>query len=531
MSYTSSPESGKNFAQKRTPFFVGPPSHTFLGQWGSAIRRVFSFPTLLGALLVTTVFAMAGNGLSDPDIWWHLRNAEYLFANHQLVRVDMYSFTLAGHPWVNPEWLGEIPFYLAWQAWGLVGIKLVMIVVLEAIFLGLFYLCNKSCRNPKAAAIACYFAVFPAVVNFGPRVILFGYCFLLVLLIVLERFRSRGKGPLWLLPPLFCLWANTHGSWLIGLVVFGLIVAAGLVEGRWGRVESRRWSPRQFRNLMLTLGGSFAALFVNPYGFGLILWSVDFAFRQKLSVEHVQEWTSVNFHDPRGKVALMLIIALILGALLKEFRWQLTELGLVLFGLYAGLTHIRFLFLTAILTAPLLAKFLDFVPPYRPEIDKHVLNALLIAGMIAYMVHGYPTSAQLQESIEKDYPAEILPYLKSNPPSGPVVNDDLWGGYLGWKDRNFKCFIDSRDDIFEFTGVFNDYINLVGVQDPNAILDKYGIRYVLFPPGEPLTYALRRDPGWKVVYNGKISTMLERVGSPPLARDNQHVGAEQMELK
>src|SRR5437867_2710372 len=119
MNHTSTTESGANLAQKQTPFSLDPPSHIFLGKWGSAIRRVFSFPALLGALLVTTVFAMSRNGLSDPDIWWHLRNAEYLLVDHKFVRFDMYSFTLAGHPWVNPEWLGEIPFYLAWQAWGL----------------------------------------------------------------------------------------------------------------------------------------------------------------------------------------------------------------------------------------------------------------------------------------------------------------------------------------------------------------------------------------------------------------------------
>ncbi|HLY62070.1 MAG TPA: hypothetical protein VKV95_15120 [Terriglobia bacterium] len=527
MNDVSSPESATYPNTGLTSHLSDPPLKP-LGEWGSALRQVFSFPALLLTLLITTVFVMGRNGLSDPDIWWHLRNAEYLLANHRFIRVDMYSFTLAGHPWVNPEWLGEIPYYLAWRAGGLVGIKLVMLVSLAVIFLGLLYLCNKSSGNPKAAALACYFAVFLAVVNFGPRTILFGYCFLVMLLIILERFRSCGKGPLWILPPLFCLWTNTHGSWLIGLVVFGLIVAAGFVEGRWGRIEARRWSAKQSRNLMLAMGGSLAAALVNPYGLGLILWSIEYPFRLKLNVEHVQEWTSVNFHDPRGKVALLLIIALLLGALLRDYRWQLTELVLVLFALYTGLTHIRFLFLAAILTAPLLAKFLDFVPPYQPEIDKHVLNALLMAGMTAFIFYGFPSSAQLQESIENEYPAEILPYLSSHPPSGPVLNDYLWGGYLGWEDRNFKCFIDSRVDIFEYAGVFKDYLDLVGIQNPNAVLDKYGIRYVLFPPTEELSYVLRRDPGWKVVYSGKISTLFERVGNPPPAKAGNSSGVQGM---
>jgi hypothetical protein len=29
--------------------------------------------------------------------------------HHALPRSDMYSFTVAGHPWLNHEWLGELP--------------------------------------------------------------------------------------------------------------------------------------------------------------------------------------------------------------------------------------------------------------------------------------------------------------------------------------------------------------------------------------------------------------------------------------
>ncbi len=475
------------------------------------VPRILSFPAALVALLAGTVFAFTRNGLADPDIWWHLRDAEFLLTRHQFIRTDMFSFTVYGQPWVNPEWLGELPYYLAWRAWGLTGIKLIMILAAEAVFFALFYLCYKSNGNSKASALACYFAVFLAVVNFGPRTILFGYFLLVLLLIILQRFRSQGKGPLWILPLLFCLWVNTHGSWLIGMAVFGIVVVCGLIEGRWGRVDSARWSPQQLRQLLLAMSGSVVALFLNPYGTKLVLWSVLYPFQLKLGVAHVEEWTSVNFHDARGKVALVLIVVLLLGALLSEYRWKLTELALVLFGLYCGLSHIRFLFLAAILTAPTLTRLLDFVPPYRPEIDKPILNALIITGVLVFMLRGFPSRQELEESITQQYPAEVLPYLAAHPPRGPVLNAYLWGGYLGWKDPNFKCFVDSRVDVFEYAGVFKDYIDLLELKNSRRILDKYRIRYVLFPPGEPLAFMLNQNPDWKVVYSGKISTLFERV--------------------
>ncbi|MGD0324772.1 MAG: hypothetical protein ABSD45_13640 [Terriglobia bacterium] len=480
-----------------------------------AVRRIFSFPALLGALVVTTVFEMGRNGFSDPDIWFHLLNAEYLVKTHKVPHVEMYSFTAGGLPWMNPEYLAEVPYYLAWRAFGLVGVKALSLLLLELIFLGLLYMCWKESGNIKASALASFFAVFLGVVSFGPRTILFGYAYLILLLIVLQRFRLRGKAPLWLLPPLFCLWINTHGSWSLGLIVFGIVIAGGLIEGRWGRIEAVRWSTVRLRKLLVTMGACIVALFINPYGYRLVFYPFDLAFRQNLAVAHVEEWVSVDFHSARGKVALILIVGLILAALLSQYRWKLYELGLVLFGLYAGMTYIRFLMLAALLIAPLLANLLRFVPPYRPEIDKPVLNALLMAAMLAFIIRGFPSSATLQQSIEKDFPADILPYLKSHELSGRVLNSYAWGGYLCWNDRNFKEFIDSRADIFVYAGVFKEYIDLLGLENTTAILDKYRIQYVLFGPKEPVSVLLRHDRNWKVVFSGPTSLVFERVGDPP----------------
>jgi hypothetical protein len=503
------------------------PAASAPGKWTMAVRRIFSFPALLGALLVTTVFAMGRTGFSDPDIWFHLLNAEYFVKTHKVPHVEMYSFTAGGLPWMNPEYLAEVPYYLAWRAFGLVGIKTLSLLLLESIFLGLLYICWKESGNIKASALASFFAVFLGVVSFGPRTILFGYAYLILLLIVLQRFRLRGKAPLWLLPPLFCLWINTHGSWSLGLIVFGIVIAGGLIGGRWGRIEADRWSTVQLRKLLLTMGASIAALFINPYGYRLLSYPFDVGLRQnQLIVSSIEEWTSVDFHSPRGKVVAILIVGLLLGALLSQYRWKLHELGLVLFGLYIGMTYIRFLMLAALLIAPLLAKLLRFIPPYRPEIDKPVLNVLLMATTLAVIIRGFPSSAQSQQWLEKDFPAEVLPFMKSQRLSGPVLNSYSWGGYLCWNDRNFREFIDSRCDIFVYAGILKDYLDFIGLRNPEAVLNKYGIRYVLFQQNDPVTLFLKHDPNWKAVFSGPVSIMFERVGDPPPAEVRKPVPPE-----
>jgi hypothetical protein len=75
-----------------------------------------------------------------------------------------------------------------------------------------------------------------------------------------------------------------------------------------------------------------------------------------------------------------------------------------------------------------------------------------------------------------------------------------------------KIFVDSRVDIFEYDGVLKDYLDLLSLNRSESILNKYQIGYVLFPPSEPLTYALERDSNWRVIFKDDVSVLLERSG-------------------
>jgi hypothetical protein len=181
---------------------------------------------------------------------------------------------------------------------------------------------------------------------------------------------------------LFALWINLHGSWVFGLVVLVMIIASGLVEGEWGLVVAQRWSTAELRKLLLALGASLAALFVNPFGYRLVLFPLKYEIllRRHDVMQRIVEWQGVDFSTPHGKLALMVIFGLLAAALFSRRRWRLDEVLLTAFALWAALSHLRFLFFAGLIMAPILAPRLKLFPPYERELDKPWLNAGIMAG-------------------------------------------------------------------------------------------------------------------------------------------------------
>src|SRR5262249_36797898 len=159
-----------------------------------------------------------------------------------------------------------------------------------------------------------------------------------------------------------------------------------------------------------------------PFGARLVFYPFDLAFRQKLNIEHVAEWVSINFHDTRGKLVLALLLVLLVTALLRPRRWTLGEVGLGMFALYSGLTYSRFLFFLGIVIAPVLARILMFVPRYRREDDTPVINAFVILLIVVGVIHYWPRQPRLEALVAEQYPVDAVSYLHTHRPTAPMLN-------------------------------------------------------------------------------------------------------------
>jgi uncharacterized membrane protein YoaK (UPF0700 family) len=329
------------------------------------------------------------------------------------------------------------------------------------------------------------------------------------LLIVLDRFRETGKG-LWILPPLFALWINFHGSWVFGFVVLVIAIACGLVSGEWGQIVARRWSPTQLTKLLLALAASLAALFVNPLGYKLVLYPFDLVFRQNGVRQYLEEWQPTDFSTGNSKLALMIIFALLAAALFSRRRWRLDEVMLMAFALWASLSHVRFLFFAGLIAVPILAPCLKLFPPYDRKLDKPWLNAGIMAVIVGALILFFPSPAELQQQVSVKYPVAALAFMQQRHLGGRIFNNYGWGGYMEWNAPELKPYIDGRADIFIYNQSFDDYVHATMIQKSFEILDKYRIDYALLELDQPLSYLLQYSPSWKTIYSDRVAVLFER---------------------
>ena len=375
---------------------------------------VFSFPVFLGAMLVFAVFVCVRASPYDPDTWWHITVGNHILSTQTWPTSDLYSYAASGNPWIAYEWLGAVVIAATTQAGGLIGQKVLLVALASAFVLLLYSYATLTCGNSKGAFVACAMVFAPAALFFTLRPQLIGYVFLLVMLICLELFRHGKKKAIWFLPPLFLLWVNTHGSFAFGFFVLAVWWLGGLVELRWGGMQAKRWTAAQ--RLQLELAGllSLLAAFCTPYGTRLFSYPLEMAILQPLNIVNIIEWQPMNPGLAMGKWFLGFLLILFLAEILFRPTHRLEILALLLFAIVVASLHRRFLVLFIVVFTPWLATLLSrWVPPFRPERDKPILNGLLIVAGLVGLVFLFPTRQALQRGIAETYPVGAVDYLKT----------------------------------------------------------------------------------------------------------------------
>ena len=502
----------------------------------AVLKKVFSFHTFLAALLIGGAYVGTFTNIhqelfsaSQPLRWvesdtlWHVTVGDLILKAHAWPTHDIFSFTAHGSPWIAYEWLGEVIMALAWRAGNMQGLAVLVMVLASLIILALFYLAYLGSRNVKSAFAACAVLLPLAAISWTLRPQLLGYFFLIITLIVLRRFRDGFKKSIWLLPLLFLLWTNAHGTFVLGFGVLGIYWLSGLKEFQLGDIYSRRWTPGERQRLELIALLCLVASVITPYGTQLAAYPLEMAGSQPLIIKIIQEWQPLALTSSYGKLFLLIVGVFWMFAILGRVRIRLEDMALLLIATGETVVHARFMVLVVPVFAPVLAGLIaPWFPPYSEAKDHPVLNFALVALILAGIVEFFPSNANLQQQLAQEMPTKAVRFLQAHSDLNPTFNYFFWGGYLIMnRGHSDGVFIDGRLDIYEYSGVLDDYMSIMSLKpDTEDLLKKYHVRSCLIPPDSALAVLLASSPGWKQVYRDGISAVFVREPVEPDGGNN-----------
>src|SRR3984957_2387933 len=174
------------------------------------------------------------NGVFD-DTFWHWAMGNWMLDHHKVMTHDIYSYTVFGHSWITPEWgygvllaesvrlIGPVAFWLL--SAGMASLT-VIAVALRSRLVGAGWTWTGLLCMETGVAVTLSLDDRPQMVSY----------FFLALLLLLLSLARRQRRWLYVIPVLFVLWANMHGSFPLGLGILALEVIAALITIRVGRV-------------------------------------------------------------------------------------------------------------------------------------------------------------------------------------------------------------------------------------------------------------------------------------------------------
>ncbi|MEA2538849.1 MAG: hypothetical protein QOH35_215 [Acidobacteriaceae bacterium] len=479
------------------------------------VRSVFSLPVFLGAMLVVLAVLSVRGRFDDPDMWWHLKMGQIIWTTHSIPTTDIFSYTTHHHAWVPHEWLAQVLIYAAYRWGGYSGLMLWLCFFTAALYTAGYALCSLYSGNAKIGFAGAMTIWFFSTAGLAIRPQMIGYLFLVFELLALHLGRTRNPRWFFCLPPLFAIWVNCHGSFFLGLIVAAIFLAGSFFNFRSGMLVSSPWVPRQRWMLSLALILSVAGLLLNPVGTKQILYPLNTMLHQPLGISQVQEWQPLQLSEARGVAMLgvLLCIFLLLVVRRSELFWD--EFLLLALGVWLAVSHQRMVFVFGILAAPILSRLLSTSwDNYDAQTDRPLPNALLIAASLAVAFWGFPNRQSLSRQVELKSPLDAVAFINNHHLSGRMLNDYVYGGYLIWAAPEHPVFVDGRADVFEWTGVLDEFGKWAMLQsDPNTLLEKYKVDFCLLAQESPMVRVLPLLGQWKVVYSDDRSVVFVRTGA------------------
>ncbi len=469
-------------------------------------------PTYLFFLIITILFTTP---IGEGDFYWHVKTGQWIWQHLALPSVDPFSsitsyvtnteHTVRRTAFVLKQyWLGQLALFWVWS----IGKEGAMVLLRAGMYTSILimiyqWLYHKVGNLPALATVFFIGNELKTFSNERPQI--FAYLFFVLLVMLLEQLSSRDDHPTWKeilqLAGLMLLWSNSHGSYILGVVVIGIYLAAYLVRHIY-----RHHALTGIGRYPLALLAAMLISGLNPNGF--MAFRIVLDLNQQYAA-NVAEYTSpltlatkLHLVDYYYWIPLIFTVTLVICLIRKlELRQSVTLLLLAAMSTTAT-RYIPFF----MLATPLLTLNLP-----RPDLKK----SLAIIPLAAILVWGGCQQYRDTFSSNNSYafPEEAMVFLNHTKPAGMLFNPYEWGGYL-MLHTGYKVFVDGRGLVENFTALQQNVLDGVNWQ---GTLSYFKINTLIIPGTDAirnlpyrLLWELRNAPEWVLVYQDAVAVVFVR---------------------
>ncbi|MFH1561514.1 MAG: hypothetical protein ABID04_02960 [Patescibacteria group bacterium] len=446
----------------------------------------------------------------DTDLGWHLRYGQQIAQNQAVFKDNQIGFFLSDYQWVHSNSLHQLLCFLAYQYFGLGSLAIIGSAILT---LTVFLLIKNRPWWWQLLATGIFILTALPVTGLGYRSQLYTLLGVALVYAILEQWLKQKNWSL-LLPPLFLLWANLHGGFVLGLGLVGLIACFQLINKQ----------TKRGLGLLAILLVCFFSTLVNPFG-----WKIyPEAYRHSWYPlnQLIAEWLPPN---PLGVFTILALIGLVVFLFLaqnskkllanKNKLFYLTSWGVFILWAFKARRNLPIFGISSI--------FLVWQLLPQKIAKYQIKNSFYLAcfGLLSVVA-----LSQLKNlnSLHQDWtticqnsqwtlPCQAVDFLKPQTQiCQKIFNTYEWGGYLVWHLPDRKVFVDGRMPAWPTQSgksPYTIYLEILQTQPGfEASLDQFGADCLFIGTGTFLDLELKQNPNpkWREIFSDQVATIYQK---------------------
>jgi hypothetical protein len=474
------------------------------------IRRML----ILVALYAIPAIVVMGP-VRDNDVWMNLRAGRWIVDHGAVPVTDPFSCYGRGRPWVAYSWSFEVLIHGLYERFGLAGIVLYRVALSFAILTSLHRLVAK--REPRFVASTglvglAFFALVPLL---NERTWLFTILFsTLTLDAILDLREGKGTGVVWLLPPVYALWANVHIQFIYGLFLLALGCMAPLIDGLLGRVPATGHASvagsRDWWRLVGLTGACLAATLLNPYRERLYAVVVEYATKPG-TYDLVIELLASGFRMP-WEWAMPALVGAAAFALGRRREHSAFEVLLLCVASFLALRARRDVWFAVLAALAILSSARRTAEAPADRFAMTRSRALVTAGVVIPLLVAIGwcrdlSHRHLEEEVAANYPARAAAVVEQRGYRGPLFNEYGWGSYLIWRLDTLPVSIDGRADLHGPERIKRNVETMSGLRGWDSDPDLRAANTVIINAKAALASLLRLDPRFELVHEDPVAAV------------------------